>query len=179
MEENREQKCASIGMKVSLLCITLAFMGPLAYLITISYIEGKGIPYLTDLRGYSVKDVLIALGGMVIILGALYTSAIFFGRGAGKRICEMRLSVGGAIFVGIGLAFCCLAVAAVTVELTVFLTKLFYAEAGAQRPTAASGYGILILMIMLFGALPTILLGVVYGIVARWRLAKAGCIEEG
>jgi hypothetical protein len=179
MEEKHEQQCASIGMKVSLLCVTLAFILPLAYLITISYIEGKGIPYLTNLGGYSGKDTWLALGGAIIILGTLYTCAVFFGRGAGKRICEMKLNVGGAIFVGIGLAFCCLAAVAVTAELTVFLTKLFDAGGGAQRPTAESGFGILILMIMLFGALPALLLGVVYGIVARWRLNKAGCIEEG
>ena len=179
MNENHQQQCASIGMKVSLWCVTLAFIVPLAYLVTVSYIEGKGIPYLKNVGGYGLKDTLITLGGAAIILGALYASAVFFGRGAGKRICEMRLKVGGAIFVGIGLAFCCLAAAAIAAELSVLLAKLFDGGAGAQRPVETDGFGILILMIMLFGALPAILLGVVYAIVTRWRLAKAGCIEEG
>lgn len=144
-------------MKVSLWCATLAIIGPLVFMI----------PYAANLRRYAVTDVLITLASIVVILVLFYASAAFLGKAAGKNICRERRDLGGAILLGIGVALGSLVVAAVAVELVVLLAKIFYSQNEAL--------GFWLLMILLFGTLPAILLGILYGILMRWRLAKAGC----
>lgn len=144
-------------MKVSLWCATLAIIGPLAFMI----------PYGTNLRRYAAKDVLITLASIIVILVPFYASAAFLGKAAGENICRERRDLGGAILLGIGVALGSLVVAALAVELAVLLAKIFYSQREA--------HGFLLLMILMFGTLPAILLGVLNGILMRWRLAKAGC----
>jgi len=149
-----ETHCANIGMRMSVLCATLAIIGPL----------GFTIPYAKDFQRYSTKDNLITVVGIVVIAGAFYTAAAYLGKVAGKIICRKQLKFGGSILVGIGLAISCLVFAAVIIDLTILIAKLLSGQREAP--------GILALVIIVFGAVPAAFLGVVFGGLVRWRLAR-------
>lgn len=159
MEEIQEHKCARIGMKVSLLVATLAII--VLLVLTISYVA--------DWFRYSVADKLISLSATVLILAVFYTSAGFLGKAAGKNICRERHKLGASIFVGIGVTLGSLAVAALAAEVSIQLAKIL--EEGRL-----DGPGFVLVMTILGGVLPAILLGILYGVLVRWRLTKAGCL---
>ena len=154
MAETHEANCASIGMKMSLLCATLAIIGPLAFVI----------PYAKDLQRYSTKDNIITLASILFIVVVFYVAAAFLGKRAGNVICRKKLKLGGSVLRGIGLALCCLWFAAVLVDLSIFVAK---ALTGQVEPP-----GILTGVILLFGIPPATFLGIVYGVLVRWRLGR-------
>jgi hypothetical protein len=157
MKEIQEQKCASIGMKMSLFCATLAIMVPLFFVI----------PYVKDMSRYRASENLITVGAVALILAVFYACAALFGKVAGKVICRRRHESGKAISVGIILALGCLVAAALTVDSSILLAKMMSAERVI--------FGLSSLWITLIGALPAILFGILYGILVRWRLTKVEC----
>lgn len=155
MTEIKEQQCASVGMRVGLLCATLALIVPLVFVI----------PYAKDMYRYKAADNLMTLGVVAFILVVFYASAAILGKTAGKIIGRSKRGLGAANSVGICLALGCLAVTAVTADFSISLAKRLSGQ--SER------FGLLSGLIILFGALPAILLGVLYGVLVRRRLTKA------
>ena len=152
MNEIPEQRCASIGMRVSLLCVTMGVIAP----------AGIMLHEFFQFFNWSI------LKGVLATLFAVYLAALLLGRNAGKIICRGRRSFGRVISVGIGLALSCLAVgAAVTAGFGVAPT------ASSSWVEKVFGVWLLSALIWLIGALPAILLGMLYGVMVRWRLTKA------
>jgi hypothetical protein len=161
MDGMQKHKCALIGMRMCLLCAALAIAAPLIFTV----------PYMAAWFGYSAADKLITLAAFVFILAIFCVTAILLGRAAGRNICRRRRDSWGAMGVGIGVAMGCLVAAGLAVELAILVATIYSGE----RPLP----GLLLFYILLLGTLPAILLGILYGALLRWRLTKAGCLEEG
>ncbi len=174
MEETQEQQCASIGMKMSLLCATLGAIAPAVIMLHefFEYLPG-GVSARMNPAYTQVKWSILL--GVIVTLCGLYLAAAFLGRAAGKNICRRRRGLGGAILVGIGLALSCLLVGLIVMSLF-----LLVAAPGKDNVGFIEGlvsvYAFVGVSFML-GAVPAILLGILYGVLARWRLTKAGCLQ--
>jgi hypothetical protein len=158
MEEIHEKQCASLGMKMSVLFATLGVSAPVIIMFA-WYLEPSSDPI--------GRKRLIPLG-IIVTLAALYLVAAFMGRDIGKSMCRHRHSYGKAILAGIGLALSCLVVVGAT--MTSFNAVI---EPGASVFSVM----VAIFLVVLIGALPAILLGILYGVLVRWLLIKAGCLE--
>jgi uncharacterized protein YuzE len=172
MEERQEQQCASIGMKISLLCATLGAIAPVGIMLHefFQYLPGgvsaRMNPGLTQVK-WSI------LLGVIVTLSALYLAAAFLGRAAGKNICRRRRSLGGAIFVGTGLALFCLLVGLIVMAL--FMAATSPGKDDVEFIEGVVGVFVFVSISLMVGAVPAILLGILYGVLMRWRLTKAGC----
>ena len=122
-------------------------------------------------------DILIDEGlqiqlGVIAGFVALFLSAAVLGRIAGRIICYRLRGVAGATFVGVCLAFSCIVIAIVAGAPFSFLVQ----ELSNITPEHKSDFLVFIVAplfwILFFGALPAILLGWIYGILVRRRLAK-------
>ena len=174
MEERQEQQCASIGMKMSLLCATLGAIAP-AVIMLHEFFESLPGGYNARLNPAYTQVKWTILIGVIVTLIGLYLAAAFLGRAAGKHICRRRRSLGGAILVGIGLALGCLLIGLIAMSLF-----LLVAAPGKDNVGFIEGlvsvYAFVGVSFMI-GAVPATLLGVLYGVLARWRLTKAGCLK--
>lgn len=174
MEEIQEQRCASIGMKISLLCATLGAIAPAGIMLHefFQYLPGGHNARLNPAHTQVKWSILI---GVIVTLSALYLAAAFLGRAAGKNICRRRRSLGGAILIGIGLALLCLLVGLIVMALFMIATSpgkddVEFIE-GVVSVFVFGGVSFMV------GAVPAILLGILYGVLVRWRLTKAGCLK--
>ncbi len=164
MTEFKPHICASVGMKTSLLFVTLGAVTAFILMLTIFGVNGT-------------YDILIDEGlqiqlGVITGIAALFLSAVFLGRIAGRIICHKLRSFTGAIFVGICLAISCIVIAIIAGALFAFLVQ----ELSNITPEHKSDLLVFILAplfwILFFGVLPAMLFGGLYGILVRRRLAK-------
>jgi hypothetical protein len=162
MEERQEHQCARVGMNVSLLCVTLGAAAPVIVMLKEFMQSLAGGPSARS----GVKWAILV--GIILTLIPLYLAAGLLGRLAGKIICQKRRGYGGAIFTGIVLALSCLATGALALAVVVG------ANSGSRDLLGMAA--LLLLGTGLYGFLPAILLGVLYGALVRWRLTKAGCL---
>ena len=156
--------CASVGMKTSLLFAALGVVTAFILMLTIFGVNG-------------IYDILIDEGlqiqlGVIAGIAALFLSATFLGRIAGRIICHKLHGFTGAVFVGVCLAISCIVIAVVAGALFGFLVQ----ELSNITPDHKSDFLVFILVplfwILFFGILPAMLLGGLYGILLRRRLAK-------
>ena len=160
MVKTKEQLCAGVGVRVALLC---AALGALVALVMMYVI-------------FSPSEVSEALrAGWPMIAGGLaglFLMAGVLGREAGRTISQRKRGYVGAIFIGIGVALCSLALAA-------FVGSVVgYAIQESGRSAGVGIIGIILFAgtyVMIYGFLPALLLGVLCGVLLRWRLTKAGC----
>ena len=174
MEERQEQQCASIGMKMSLLCATLGAIAPATIMLHefFQYLPG-GVSARMNPAYTQVKWPILI--GIIVTLSGLYLAAAFLGRAAGKNICRRRRGIGGAILVGIGLALCCLFVG--LIALSLFLLAAAPGKDNVEFIEGLVSVYVFVGVSFMVGAVPAILLGILYGVLARWRLTKAGCLK--
>lgn len=149
MSQIPEQQAATVGRNVSIFCALIGAVVPI------------GLMLKAFLESYHPHwDVLI---GAFFTLTALLIAAAFLGRVAGKVIWKKRSGAAGAILVGICLAFCCLIIGVAVWAL--FNVAHALTDFSRQIVWFAS------VMALIVGALPAILLGVLYGVVMRSRLS--------
>ncbi len=122
-------------------------------------------------------DILINEGlqiqlGVIAGIVALFLSATFLGKIAGRIICYKLRGIAGAAFVGFCLALSCVVIAIVAGAPFSFLVQ----ELSNITPEHKSDFLVFIVAplfwILFFGILPAMLLGGLYGILVRRRLAK-------
>ena len=160
MTKTLQQQCANVGMKMSILCALIGVAFPAGTFIKefLQSLPGGPSAHSSDSPKWSI---LIGTLGIVI---ALSIAAAFLGRLAGKTICRRRSGVPGAILIGIGLA---IAVMIIGVALAVLFS--IAVEPSIESAGVAGAFGLITVIV---GALPAMLLGVIYGAVVRARLAK-------
>lgn len=169
MEELQEQQCASIGMKMSLLCVSLGAIAPAGIMFHefLQSLPGGFMAY-SRLHPEHTQVKWSILIGIIFTLVVLSLAAAFLGREAGKNICRRRRGFGGAILVGMGLALTCLLVGVVAAALFSLVTSPL--DPFGSAPSIIALFGGVTLLV---GAVPAMLLGVLYGVLVRWRLNKA------
>ena len=165
MDKLKEQECASIGRKIALWCAlpaALVFLGIIVSKLLDVFLEQQ------ERRQQNLVTGLLYFGVLIpVILGTLYLSAAFLGRIAGNLIYHRTRGLTGAAFVGIGLTVSCL--------LSVVVVWIIYNVIVAAMTnsiilgTALMTSSIVGLAVLLFGSVPAILLGVLYGILVRKR----------
>lgn len=174
MDKTDKQTSAGVGKKFS-----LWFVSPAA-LVFLGFVVSKLVEVLFDPResrrhGPAV-EVLYYLALTVIILTALYLSASLLGRKAGVAIGRKARGPVAAALLGISVALGCL-VAGVAAWI-VFHFIAFTVSAQDFRFTdilyMSSFVG---LAILIYGIIPAILLGALYGLLVRRRLAQSDMPE--
>jgi hypothetical protein len=174
MEEIHEQPCAGIGMKISLLCATLGAMAPAGIMLH-EFFQSLPGGDNARLNPAHTQVKWSILPGVIVTLSALYLAAAFLGRAAGKNICRRRRALGGAIFVGTCLALCCLLIGLIV--MTLFVVAISTGKDDVEFIEVVLRVYAVVGVSFMVGAVPAILLGVLYGVLARWRLTKAGCLK--
>jgi hypothetical protein len=161
MDKLKEQECASIGRKIALWCAlpaALVFLGVMVYLYVYLSLEQQERQRQNLVAGLLYFGVLTP-----VILGTLYLSAAFLGRMAGKLIYRRMRGFAGAAFVGICWALGCYMSVAV-VWFIFFLIVAATSDSTVPFMTSLAG-----LAVGMYGSVPAILLGVLYGILVRKR----------
>jgi hypothetical protein len=162
MEPTQEQRCASVGMKVSILCALLGALVPAGMMLKefLQSLPGGVQPA----NAHPKWPIPI---GMIVTVVALCLIAALLGKIAGKIICRRRCKFGAAALVGVCLALICMLAGIVVASLFTLIAQ--------PSLDSLAIIGIFGLATLIMGALPAVLLGVLYGILVRWRLVKAGC----
>jgi hypothetical protein len=164
MEKRLEHKCARVGRIVGLLCATLAALLPGGIVLK------EFIYSLPGRLGASSGTKWPLLVGGIITLLVLYLVAALVGSNIGENICRDRRGYAGAIAGGIGVSFSTLAAGSL-------VAAACYAFGYALKDPLGEAFG-LVLLTWLFGILPAILLGVLYGVLVRWYLTNIKCGSE-
>jgi hypothetical protein len=164
----KEQECAKFGRKMA-----LWFSLPAA-LVVFGILISKVVDIFFKAQQRQAPNM--ALGALyyvvaaLLILGLLYLSATRLGQWAGKLIFR-RTGLAWAIFTGVVLALACLfGMAAMWFVYSLIMATAAGVEAEAAL-IVASLFG---LAIAIYGLLPAIGLGVVYGIIVRRRCLIVG-----
>ena len=160
MDQTQEHRCASFGMKMSIVCALIGVAGPAGMFIKefLQSLPGGPSAHSSDSPKWSI---LIATLVTVI---AMSVAAAFLGRWAGNMICRRKSGIPGAILIGIGLAVTVMIVGVVLAVLCSIVVERSLDSVGV-----AGAFGVITVIV---GALPAMLLGVLYGAVVRSRLAK-------
>lgn len=161
MDKLKEQECASIGRKIALWCAlaaALTFLGIMVFFYVSLSLEEHERQRQNLVAGLLYFAVLPP-----VILGTLYLSAAFLGRMAGNLIYRRMRGVAGAALVGICWALGCYMSVGV-VWFIFFLIVAATSDSTVPFMTSLAG-----LTVGMFGSVPAILLGVLYGILVRRR----------
>lgn len=157
-----EHKCGSVGMKMGVLFALIGAAMPVGMMLKefLQSVPGftTGALHPDDLTKWPI------LIGVIITLITLSVVGAILGRTAGHVICRRRSSRAGAALVGICLAISCLVAAVLVAALFSVVVQPSLDSAGVS--------GLFALMTVIVGALPATALGVLYGMVVRWRIAK-------
>jgi len=168
MDQTEERQCGSIGMKVSLLCALLGAVAPVAIMLKEFLLSlPGGLTAYSRLHPQDAQPKWPILIGIVVSLIGLGVAAALLGKLAGKIICRRKSKFAGAALVGICLAFSCI-IAGILVASLVTLVVMPSLDSLAV-------IGIYSFATLVVGAIPAVLLGVLFGALVRWRLVKAGC----
>lgn len=164
MEESKQHLCASVGMKISLLCAALGVIT--AFSLMFAIFGANGVYDLLIDEGLQIQAGVIA--GII----ALFIFAASLGRIAGKVVCRKARGLTGAAFVGICLALGCVALSIVAGAPFSFLVQELSDTYSPHKSSLFIFIVAPLYWIMMFGALPAMLLGVLYGALVRRKLAK-------
>lgn len=141
----------------------LVFLGVMGYLYVYLSLEQQGRQRPNIVAGLFYFGVLTP-----VILGTLYVSAAFLGRTAGELIYRKMPGFAGAAFVGVCWALGCY-VSVALVWLTFFIfVAVTSTYTNVEAPFMTSFLG---LTVGMYGSVPAILLGVLYGV-----LVRRGCV---
>ncbi|MEK6337047.1 MAG: hypothetical protein AABM67_19160 [Acidobacteriota bacterium] len=170
MDKIDEPKCARVDMKISLWFATpgaVAFLGFVLFkLIDVLFEQQE------RQRQYLGRNILYyAVLGLVIV-GTLYLSAAVLGRQAGKFFCRKPPASFRAALIGILVALGCLASGVVMWSIfNLIEVSLFAADLKLSDILFFSS--LVGVVAFIYGFIPAILLGVLFGQLLKRRLAQA------
>ena len=163
MQSHELHTCGKIGRKNSILCATLGVLAAFLLLIPLGAI---GIAVNGDI---TFKLILF------ISLGALYLAASFLGTMAGRFLCKRSNQMLNVI-VGVGLALGCLAISVLTDSLSVVVVNII---SGSPDSNDLVTYLVVpFVVVLVYGAVPAVVLGVLYGVLVGTNLAKVRAQTE-
>lgn len=160
MLDDEEHGCGAIGRWVALLCAGLGAAA--AFLMLVVF----GIEKILFADGFPKE---IAVG-----LVALFIASAVLGKNAGVYLCDKTSRTGLNVLVGIGVAFGSIAIAVFAGAFVGFLAEadsILRAESFSPV-NFVYGFFILLFLVLWFGGIPAILLGVFYGFMVQHRLRK-------
>ena len=160
MLNDEEHGCGSIGRWVAVLCAGLG-VGTAVLMLQVMGI-GKFI-----FSNTFPKEIAV---GLVV----LFVAAATLGKKAGTYLCNKTHSTGRNVLAGLGVAFGSIAIAVLAGTLAGFLGE---ADAILRAPDFSAvnfviGFFFPLLLVLWFGGIHAILLGVIYGFTVRNRLRK-------
>ena len=153
--------CGRIGRRMGLFC---AFLGVMTAYLMIQVMGGGGGGVW---HGVTVFHVLM----LALYLSPLFITAAFFGTRAGRFLCHKGNRLNLNIWIGIALAL-----GSVTAEVLACTFVYIVMRGGDALVGGELFYAWFapLAIIMMFGGLPAVGLGVLYGILVRSRLDKLG-----
>ena len=160
MLNDEEHGCGSIGRSVGVLCAGLGAGAAFVMLQAMNigrFIFSSGFP----------KEIAV---GLVV----LFIAAAILGKKAGIYLCDKTHATWRNVLVGVGVAFGSIAAAVLAGTLVAFLGEADYILRAENFSVvnAAFGFFIPLLLVLWFGGIPAILLGILYGFLVRSRLRK-------
>lgn len=160
MLNDEEHGCGSIGRWVALVCATLGVAGAALMLAVMGigrFIFWNGFP----------KEIGV---GLLV----LFIAAAVLGKKAGMYLCNKTQATGRNVLVGIGVAFGSIAIAVLAGTLVAFLGEADYILRAENFSVvnAVLGFFIPLGLVLWFGGIPAVLLGIFYGFTVRNRLRK-------
>ncbi len=160
MLNDEEHGCGSIGRSVAVLCAALGVGAAVLMLLALG-ISRFILPFPFP------KEIVV---GLVI----LFIAAAILGKKAGIYLCDKTSATGRNVLVGMGVAFGSIAVAVLAGTFVGFLAEADHILRAENFSVVnfALGFFIPLLLVLWFGGIPAILLGVFYGFMVRNRLRK-------
>ena len=160
MLNDEEHGCGSIGRSVAVLCAALG-VGAAALMVLVMGISRFILPFPFT------KEIVV---GLVV----LFIAAAILGKKAGIYLCDKTSATGRNVLVGMGVAFGSIAAAVLAGTFVGFLGEADYILRAENFSVvnAVLGFFIPLLLVLWFGGIPAILLGVFYGFTVRKRLRK-------
>ena len=158
MTDHHRHGCGRVGSWISVLCAALGVLT--AYLM----IGPLALDWLINIFHLPIEVIV----GVV----ALFVAAALLGRKAGTFLCERRNDLPMNVLIGIGLAFSSIAVAVWSATLVGVLREL---PNISQSPHPLGILYIIflpLLVICIYGGIPAVLLGILYGFLVRHQLWK-------
>jgi hypothetical protein len=155
--------CGKIGRKNSILCATLGVLVACLLLIPLGAI---GIA----VNGDSTFKLILFIG-----LGSLYLAASSLGKIAGRFLCKTS-NLMPSVIIGVGLALGCLAISVLTGSLSLVIVNMI-----SRSPDSTHLVTYLVVplfVVFVYGGVPAVLLGVLYGVLVRKQLAKVRAQTE-
>lgn len=161
MLNDEEHGCGSIGRSVALLCAGLGVGAAVLMLLALGISKFFILPFPFP------KEILV---GLVV----LFIAAASLGKKAGIYLCDKTRSTGRNVLVGIGVAFGSIAAAVLAGTFVGFLGEADHILRAENYSVVnfLFGFFIPLLLVLWFGGIPAILLGVFYGFTVRKRLRK-------
>lgn len=160
MLNDEEHGCGSVGRWVAVLCAGLGVGAAVLML----QVMGIGKFIFSDAFP---KEIAV---GLVV----LFIASAVLGKKAGIYLCDKTSATGWNVLVGVGVAFGSIAAAVLAGTFVGFLGEADYILR-AENFSAVNfvlGFFIPLLLVLWFGGIPAILLGVFYGFTVRNRLRK-------
>jgi len=159
MLDEDDHGCGSIGRWIALVC---AALGVVAAIVMVRAI---GIPKFVVPLNAPTKE-------MIVGLIALFIAAAWLGKKAGMYLCDKSHDTAMNVVVGLGVAFGSISISVMTGTLVGMVSELprISGSVNFNPLYVLLGFFIPLFFVLLFGAIPAILLGVLYGFLVRNRL---------
>ena len=159
MPDEEGHGCGNIGRWIAFLC---AALGVVAAIVMVRAI---GIPSFIVPLNPPTKE-------MIVGLIALFIAAAWLGKKAGMYLCDKSHDTAMNVLVGLGVAFGSISISVMTGTLFSFVSMAgeIFGSVNFNPLYVLLGFFIPLFIVLLFGAIPAILLGILYGFLVRNRL---------
>lgn len=159
MLDYHDHGCGRIGKWIAVLCAALGAVT--------AFIMMGGLRINVATTSFAVPKEL-AVGLLVLFL-----AAVFLGERAGRFLCGRSNNVAMHVLVGQGVAFGSITMAVLSGTLVAFISEGFFLNAPEANPLShVGGFFLPLLLVLMFGGIPAVFLGVLYGLLVRNRLRK-------
>jgi hypothetical protein len=159
MLDYHDHGCRSVGKWIAVLCAALG--------VAIAFIMMGGLK--TNLASFSFSLPKELAVGLVV----LFLAAVFLGERAGVFLCGRSNDLATHVLVGQGVAFGSITMAVLSGTLVAFISEGYLLSGPEANPlTHVFGFFLPLLLVLMFGGIPAVLLGVLYGLLVRNRLRK-------
>lgn len=157
MDEAKKSQCKDVALKQSLVCATL---GLVASMLLVGWMfRGTGLRYLP-------KPLPMLVAAVVVSIVGLYVAAACLGMVAGKLICRFGSQSLWIWIIGVGVAWGCLLISVLAGSAVPFFARIGNARAFESYVFTP------VFIVMLFGTVPAVGLGIFYAARVRKYLRE-------
>jgi hypothetical protein len=163
MLDYHEHGCGSVGKWIGVLCAALG--------VVTAYVMVRAMNIGWDLfPSNPPKEILV---GLVV----LFLAAAYLGEKSGRRLCGKDHDLPLNVVVGLGVAFGSITIAVMSGTMVGVVSNAgeWLSSPDYNPLYLVPGFFFLLFFILLFGGLPALILGVLYGFLVRSRLRNLNC----